>query len=165
MPPSKYLCIYRPNMLASRHSRPHPTYSHPRIRPTALITQQQKPSRWLRSATPTRRVPTSGATSCQVSTNLSQSTAKKWTRRPSTLAFYSHIALWAQDPDSVSMKDRILTVVYYDPTFPTTRIDTLVPFLSSIYHFCSHDDFPLTKVIACLQELIAIPRPATPVVR
>jgi len=77
----------------------------------------------------------------------------------------SQVALWADDPDSVLMKDRIFAVISYVPTFPTTRVDTLVPFLSSVYHFCSHDDFPLTKVIGCLQELIAISRPATPVRR
>ena len=74
------------------------------------------------------------------------------------------VALWADDPDSVLTKDRILAVVFYDPTFPTTRVDTLVPFLSSVYHFCSHDDFPLKNTIECLQQLIAIPRPVTPVV-
>jgi len=54
----------------------------------------------------------------------------------------SQVALWADDPASVFMKERILAVVFYAPTFPTTRVNTLVPFSSSVYHFCSHDDFP-----------------------
>jgi len=70
--------------------------------------------------------------------------------------------LWAHDPDSALMKDRILAVLPDVPTFFTTRVDTLVPFLSSVYHFCSHDDFPLKNTIECLQQLIAIPRPVTP---
>jgi len=63
------------------------------------------------------------------------------------------------------MKDRISAVVSYVSTFPTTRVDKLVPFLSSVYHLCSHDDFPLKKTIKCLQQLIAIPQPVTPLVR
>jgi len=95
-------------------------------------------------------------------TTLSDFTSSLRTQLQTTLA---QIALCSQDPDSVLMKDPILAVVSYVPTFSTTRVDTLVPFLSSVYHFCSHDDFPLTNVIECLQQLIAIPRPVTPVVR
>jgi len=39
------------------------------------------------------------------------------------------------------MKDRILAVIGSVPEFPTTRVDTLLPFLVSVYHFCRYDSY------------------------
>jgi len=77
----------------------------------------------------------------------------------------AQVTLWADDPDSVLMKERIFAVVSDVPTFPTTRVDALVPFLSSVYHFCSHNDFHLKNTNEGLQQLIGIERPVTPVGR
>ena len=70
--------------------------------------------------------------------------------------------MWAQDHDAGPMKDRILAVIGSVPDFPTTHVDTLLPFLVSVYHLCRDDDSPVRGVVETLQRLVAVQRSVTP---
>jgi len=72
-----------------------------------------------------------------------------------------------QDSDDGPMKDRTPAaidpaVIESVPKFPTTRVDTLLPFLVSVYHFCHDDGSPVRDVVESLRRLVADQRSVTP---